>query len=169
MNSTYSNILCEGDINSLDYKIYKKVFENINIIPCGSNSILKVKELKHKDDQTTCAITDRDTLTNDEINRLKEENIYTLKVRAVENLLVTDEILYKICEKRNIKEYTKEIQDIKNILFNKYGKKLNKLFEVEINENNILEFYEPKKVIDTVSKMLNMSKNDYAETFFEIL
>ena len=105
MNSTYSNILCEVDNNSLNDKIYKKVFEDKNIIPCGSNSILKVKELKHKDDQTTCAITDRDTLTNDEINRLKEENIYTLKVRAVENLLVTDEILYKICEKRNIKTY----------------------------------------------------------------
>ncbi len=169
MINDYSVILCEGDINSLDYQIYGKVFEDKTIIPCGANSVLKVKELKHKDDENTCAIMDRDVLTQDEIDKYREQNIFTLKIRAVENLLVANETLERVCEKLGVKNYNEEINNIKSILFNKYGKKLNKMFEIDINEDNILEFYDPKKVIDTVSVMLNLSKNEYIKEFFELL
>ncbi len=169
MIDDYLTILCEGDENSLDYRIYSKVFEDKTIIPCGSNSVLKVKELKHKDDENTCAITDRDVLSQDEIDKYREQNIFTLKVRAVENLLVSGEILELVCEKLGVKNYKEEINNIKNILFNKYGKRLNKQFEIDITKENILEFYDPKKVIDTVSVMLNLSKNEYIKEFFELL
>ena len=44
MNITdYSIILCEGNYNSLDYKIYSKIFDDKTVIPCGANSILKIK------------------------------------------------------------------------------------------------------------------------------
>ena len=164
-----SIILCEGDINSLDYQIYSKLFANKKVIPCGSNSILKVKEEKLKGHENVCAITDRDVLSSSDIEDLLKEDIYTLKVRAIENVLVIDLVLNYICKKENIKEFETVTNNIKHILFNKYGKRLNKQFEFNINDDNILKFYNPKKVIDTVALMLNMSKREYLNSFFDIL
>lgn len=169
MIKKYSTILCEGDIKSLDYRIYSKAFNKQEVIPCGANSILKIRELKLKNKGNVCAITDRDLLTKEEINNLMKDDILTLKVRAVENLLVTDESLYAICEKLNVIEFKSRITSIKHILFNKYEKKLNKQFDFKIDENNILKYCNPKKVIDTVSTMLGLSKNEYINTFFELL
>ena len=169
MLDNYSVILCEGDINSLDYQIYSKVFVDKIVIPCGSNSILKVKEEKMKSHEIVCAITDRDLLTIDEINKLKNDGVFTLKVRAVENILVTDFALDSVCKREKIDNFEEVILNIKKTLYNKYGKRLNKELEINIDENNILEFYSPKKVIDTVALMIGMSKNQYEKVFFELL
>ena len=169
MLEDYSTILCEGDFNSLDYRIYSKVFDKQEVIPCGANSILKMKELKLKNKESVCSITDRDLLTEDDISELMKIDIYTLKVRAIENVLVTDYAMHEICKKLDVGDSDKTISSIKKTLFNKYGKKLNKLFEFEISEDNILEFYNPKKVVDTVSIMLGLSKNEYINSFYDLL
>lgn len=167
--SSFSTILCEGSTNSLDFKIYSRLFDNKLIIPCGANSILKIKELKLYNHENICAITDRDTATNEEIINLKKYRIFTIKTRAVENLLVTDEVLYRICEKNKTLNYEEKVDNIKTILLKKYGKKLNKIYDIEIDKENILEFYNPKKVIDTVTSMLSISKADYINDFFELM
>ncbi len=164
----YKTILCEGNENSLDYMIYSHVFANKKIIPCGAISVLKVRELKHKDNNA-CAITDRDNLNKDDIKNLEKEDIYALKVRAIENLLVTDEALRKVCDELKIHDIDKNINSIKDILYEKYGKKLGKNFEIEITKENILEFYNPKKVVETVALMLKVSKREYEDTFFKLL
>ncbi|MBR3280280.1 MAG: hypothetical protein IKI57_00330 [Clostridia bacterium] len=169
MIKKYQIILCEGDIHSIDFQIYSILFSDKTILPCGANSILKIKEEKLKEKDDVCAITDRDLLTDDYIKKLREDKIFCLKVRAVENILVIDCVMCLICQKEGIENYEKVISNIKKTLFLKYGKKLNKEFKIEINENNILEFYNPKKVIDTVALMLNMSKKEYIRVFFEIL
>ena len=165
----YSNILCEGDKNSLDYQVYSIVFADKNVLPCGAKSLLMVKEEKLKNKESVCAIIDRDILSKKEIETLKNDDIYTLKVRAIENLFVTDFAIYEICDNKNIERYEASIKEIKRILFNKYGKRLNKQYEIVINEENILEFYDPKKVINTVALMLNMSQNEYIKVFFDLL
>ena len=121
MISDFSNILCEGDKNSLDYQIYSMAFADKNVLPCGSNSLLKVKEEKLKNQESVCAITDRDILSKKEIEDLKVEGIYTLKVRAIENILVADFAIYGICDNKKIKNSNSLIKEIKHILFNKYG------------------------------------------------
>lgn len=168
-------ILCEGDYKSFDYRIYDCLFckyidssKNSTIIPNGSRSLLMKRMAKFEDD-LYCAIIDRDTLTMDEVNGLLKNKIHVLRVRAIENLLVTDESLNAICANKNISEFNNKIRDIKQVIFKKYGKRLNNLFDFEINENNILEYYNPKKVIDTVALLLNMSRNEYINTFLNIL
>ena len=165
----YSLILCEGNTNSLDYRIYSAIFEDKLIVPCGANSILKIQEVKLKEYKNACAITDRDIMTKKEIAKLENDNIFCTCVRAVENLLVIDPVLQKICEKLKVKSYMKKIESIKSTLFEKYGKKLNKEFDFEVTKDSILEFYSPKKVIDTVALMLKMSKTEYENAFFELL
>ena len=168
MNITdYSIILCEGNYNSLDYKIYSKIFDDKTVIPCGANSILKIKELKLKKQNSVCAITDRDFKTEAEIIKLQNEDIYTLKVRAIENLLVANGVIEYICKMLSVKNYKSKIEFIKQTMYEKYGKKLNKQFDIEITKENILEYYNPKKVVDTVAVMLGVSRNDYEEKFIK--
>ncbi len=165
----FDTILCEGSFNSLDYRIYSLVFSDKLIIPCGAHSKLKIQEMKLSNRKNIYAITDRDILTLQEIEKLKTCNIYTTKVRAIENILVADKIIEKVCTKLEISQYLMKIEQIKQVLFEKYGKKLNKSYDFTINNKNILEYYTPKKVIDTVSKMLGVSKTEYEEAFFVIL
>ncbi len=165
----YSLILCEGNTNSLDYKIYSAIFDDKLIVPCGANSILKIREIKLKEYENACAITDRDVLTREDITALQSDNIFCTRVRAVENLLVSGNIPLKVCEKLKVKNASLKVEDIKKTLFEKYGKKLKKEFDFEITQDNILEFYNPKKVVDTVALMLKTSKAEYEKAFFEML
>ena len=165
----YSTILCEGNSNSLDYKIYKKIFPNKQIIPCGANSILKIKEYKHEKFNNVCAITDKDKLNMVEIDELEKHHIFCLRVRAIENLMVSDEALKNICDEMKVANYFEKIDNIKTVLFNKYGAKLNKEFSCIITKNNILLYFYPKRVVGTVSSMLKISKASFENYFYKVL
>lgn len=94
-------LFIEGTQGSYDTQIYKEVFQEYYVVPCGSctkvieytkamNSNNQLHHLKAK------GLIDRDYRTENEINALRESDIYVLEIAEVENLFCVEEVLIAI-------------------------------------------------------------------------
>jgi hypothetical protein len=84
-------LLVEGSNSSHDVRLYKNVFSDFFVKPCGSceNVITYTKALrlnKEFHQLEVIGLIDRDRRTDDEISSLKENGIFCLKVAEGENL-----------------------------------------------------------------------------------
>lgn len=91
-------IFTEGDLSSLDYKIYQKIYDGYFIVPVGGyqNVINSVKGMRNNPSLhylNAYGIIDRDYRNDEEIRLLQSSNIYCLKVALIENLLCTENVI----------------------------------------------------------------------------
>lgn len=101
MMGTQKKILfVEGQKNSLDYQLYYEFYrdQGYHVIPCGGcQQVIKIVKAKQGytdlDSIQVYGIIDRDFRTDNEINALKKENVFCLKVAEVENLFIVPELL----------------------------------------------------------------------------
>lgn len=121
-------IFIEGELGKLDCKIYQKIFEDHFIVPVGGcqqviNSVKGMKKNPSLHYLNVYGIIDRDYRTDEEIESLKDSNIYTLKVAEIENLLCTEKVIRIISQKlelnpdeifRKVKEFI--LEELKNDL-----------------------------------------------------
>lgn len=96
-------IFTEGDLSSLDCKIYQKIYDDYFIVPVGGyqNVINSVKGMKNNPSLhylNAYGIIDRDFRKDEEIRLLQESNIYSLNVAEIENLLCTEKVIRIISE-----------------------------------------------------------------------
>lgn len=123
-------IFVEGKSNSPDYKLYRLIFKDFYVIPCESckfvitrtKAMRKLAELHRLE---CYGIIDRDYRSEHEIEKLKNDNIYALKVAEVENLFLVPEVLEIIgkIEKNNDEEASKIVEEVKNYIINDRFKK----------------------------------------------
>lgn len=100
-------LLIEGTSNnSLDLKLYSKIFTDYNVIPLGScQSVItstktfsdeKIKKLHRKN---VVGIVDRDRRSDEEVETLKKYNVYVTQVAEIENLFLLPEVIQCMAEK----------------------------------------------------------------------
>lgn len=98
-----NTIFVEGTAESYDSAIYREIYKDYYIVPCGSsmnvidytkamNSNTRMHHLK------AYGIIDRDFRDDAEIRYLETQNIYVLKIAEVENLFCIEEVLRAINE-----------------------------------------------------------------------
>ncbi len=99
MGSRKNIIFCEGDDrNSLDYKIYSRLFENFNVIPVnGHDDVIRYCLAFNRNPLlarlNAYGIIDGDTWTPEEINSKRRDNIYVLPYNEIENIMCEKAIL----------------------------------------------------------------------------
>ena len=91
-------LFVEGEKNSYDTQLYSLLYPNYYIVPCGSCTqvIARTKAFKNNSTLHHCkvfGIIDRDFRCDYEIEKYKDDNIYTLKVAEVENLFIVEELV----------------------------------------------------------------------------
>ena len=131
------NILfCEGNKESLDYKVYTTLFENeIVVIPVdGHKDVINYTKAFNKStlfDGNVYGIIDRDYHGEETLKKYEENNVYHLDFNEIEMFLITKEILESVLEVnfsadecyeriQNFQgEVIKEIKTKKNLIINK--------------------------------------------------
>lgn len=98
LGSRKNILFVEGEENSFDSQLYSILYPDYFIIPCGScmQVIMRTKSFNSTQkihNYNVYGIIDRDFRTEDEINKLVKDNIYTLKVSEVENLFIIEELI----------------------------------------------------------------------------
>lgn len=93
-----SVIFVEGTNGSYDFKLYSEIYKNYHVIPCGScsNVIMQTKAMSANNQLhhlKAYGIIDRDYRVDYELDKLKEDNIYSISVAEVENLFLVEELL----------------------------------------------------------------------------
>lgn len=178
-------IFCEGDRNSIDYKILKTLYNNMEIVPVESCEQVKMNTKAVNNQQLTFrrkayGVIDNDYMLDSEIDSLKNDNIYAIGFNEWENFLISSFIIDYV----NNSFLQKNINNIKNDIINhikcnsydyilsdfitkRYSKiiLLNKLKYGENLENNIdtLNKSNKEKLLKEVDIMVNnlKSKADY--------
>lgn len=159
LGSRKNILFVEGEENSFDSQLYSILYPDYFIIPCGSCTqvIMRTKSFNSTQNihnNNVYGIIDRDFRTEYEINRLKKDNIYTLKVSEVENLFIIEELISFLADylARNFNDVFSNIKNyiIKERLDNQICSQVKKnvvsqikydLSMVEISENNTKESF----------------------------
>lgn len=97
-------LFCEGDKNSHDYFVYSNLFrEEVVVCPVGGHT--KVIEYTRAynnspilDNNCAYGIIDSDLMSEDQILKYKNDNIYTLPFNEIEMIFFTKEIISNVLE-----------------------------------------------------------------------
>ncbi len=120
-------LLCEGDENSIDVKLYSKVYYYFLVIPSGGyTDIIKIlpSVQKRMEGISIFGLIDRDANSKEEIKTLrKEKNVYCTKLPFIENIICTPEVIKIICAYLGM-DYKVVIKEIKEKLMHMLSKKL---------------------------------------------
>ena len=157
------NILfCEGNKESLDYKVYTTLFENeIVVIPVGGHKdVINYTKAFNKStlfDGNVYGIIDRDYHGEETLKKYEENNVYHLDFNEIEMFLITKEILESVLEVnfsadecyeriQNFQgEVIKEIKTKKNLIINKSIKFLIDENRFTIDNKQLKSLYTDKK------------------------
>ncbi|MHC5823374.1 MAG: DUF4435 domain-containing protein, partial [Nostoc sp.] len=99
-------LFVEGDINSLEYFLFSHLFKNFTVTPCGGYeqvihstcSFLKLKSLHNIECK---GIIDRDFRTDEQVQYLKQRDIFCLDVSEIENLFLSEDVLRTVATDLN--------------------------------------------------------------------
>ncbi|MBK6087413.1 DUF4435 domain-containing protein [Ruminococcus difficilis] len=124
MGSRKNVIFVEGERNSYDTQLYSELYPDYHIVPCGSCTqvIARTKAFRNNSDLHECqvyGIIDRDYRSDYEIEKYKEQGIYTIGVAEVENLFLVEELIRLMAKQfgedvdvawHNVKQYVVEVR-----------------------------------------------------------
>lgn len=90
-------LFCEGKENSLDKKIFERVFENYTIVPVDNcTSVIRYTKAFNKLPKSSVkayGLIDRDFLPDNALDKLKTDNVFFYDVAEIENLLLIEEFV----------------------------------------------------------------------------
>jgi len=142
-------LFVEGDANSYDTKLYREIYKNYYVIPCGgcSTVIAQTKAMKNTPQlhNIECfGLIDRDYRSEAELNAYKANNIFSINVAEVENLFLVEELLKIVNSKISAKQDKTNIEKIKKyVIEDRFSKEVNK----QILESTVAELkYQLSKV-----------------------
>lgn len=144
-------LFCEGSKTDYDYKIYEIIFgKRYTVIPTGNclsvrNSVEACNmHASTYSIQSAIGIIDSDLKSEEEINRLKAQNVFSLRCNEIEMLLL-DEAIFKKVLKQTFKDET-EFDTFKNTFFAKLTERkqyiVKRLVKTQIDEvlrNSIID------------------------------
>jgi ABC-type cobalamin/Fe3+-siderophores transport system ATPase subunit len=155
-------LFVEGDANSYDTKLYREIYKDYYVVPCGGCSSViaqtKAMENSRQLNELQCyGIIDRDFRGEHEIDALKKDNIYTLKVAEVENLFLVEEVL-EIINAIMAKPDNNSIDNIKKyVIDDRFAKEINR----QILEATVAELKHQLSIIDIPKKDEVTAKNEF--------
>lgn len=130
LGSRKNVLFVEGERNSYDTMLYTELYENYHIIPCGSCTqvIARTKAFRNNPSLHDCevfGIIDRDYRTEYEINKYKDDHIYTINVAEVENLFIVEELI-RFFASHIAKDPDTIFNDVKQYVINeRFAKQIN--------------------------------------------
>lgn len=103
LGSRKNVLFVEGERNSYDTQLYSFLYPNYYVIACGSCTqvVSRTKAFRNSPSLHHCqvfGIIDRDYRSDYEIEKYKDDGIYTLKVAEVENLFLVEELIRLIAD-----------------------------------------------------------------------
>ena len=186
-------LFVEGTQDSYDTQIYKEIFQEYYVVPCGScTKVIEYTKAMNSNKQLhhlkAIGLIDRDYRTETEINSLKKSNIHVLEIAEVENLFCVEEILIAINKHQGftnsdnvnkVKEYiikdrfSKQIQsqickavvsEIKYLL-NIYDLSGKELSDIKVNFDAITEKISFEYIKENIEEKFNnaLSQEEYSE------
>lgn len=120
MGNRQKILLVEGTPSkSIDRKLYSKVYGEYNIIPIEScNAVIQTTKAYNQTEELHYVeikgIVDRDRRSDEEIEKLREKNIYVPHVAEIENLFLLPEVIEIVADKQDKQDKENIILEVKS-------------------------------------------------------
>jgi hypothetical protein len=171
-------LFIEGELDSIDYKLYEQIFKEYTIKPLGScdkvfeatSSFNDLKDFHHID---SFGLIDRDRRTEEQINHINNSSIWVSKVAEVESFLLLEDIV-KIIAKRMGKNETEIFTNVQKRVINDFKANLEReatQYTLNIIKNNFEKQLNPKvNNFSTLNDILTSywEKQDFQKIYDEI-
>lgn len=114
-------LFCEGKRNSLDSKIFELLFEDYTITPVETcKDVINFTKAFNKIPNTVAkayGIIDRDFHSEDQLEKLKQQNVFSYGVAEIENLFLLPDVITGFAKYKNEEC---DIEDIETRILNKF-------------------------------------------------
>jgi hypothetical protein len=114
-------LFCEGKRNSLDSKIFELLFENYTITPVETcKDVMNFTRAFNRIPNTVAkayGIIDRDFRSEEQLEKLKQQNVFSYDVAEIENLFLLPDVITGFAKYKNEEC---DIEDIETRILNKF-------------------------------------------------
>jgi energy-coupling factor transporter ATP-binding protein EcfA2 len=119
-------LFVEGERGSYDFELYKHIYSNYYILPCGSCSTViqntkAFREMRELHKLNIYGIIDHDYRTDAEIESYKSNGIYVLEVAEIENLFCLEGVIKIIAEHQAFPDIENKINTVKSAVFTAFN------------------------------------------------
>jgi len=117
-------LFVEGDLGSLDYFFFSRLFKKFTVTPCGGheqviNSTCSFSKLKNLHNLECKGIIDRDFRTDENVEYLRQRGVFCLNFSEIENLLLSENVLSAVATMLNRTEDAAHlIEQAQQLVFN---------------------------------------------------
>lgn len=113
-------LFCEGKRNSLDSKIFELLFEDYTITPVETcKDVINFTKAFNKIPNTVAkayGIIDRDFHSEEQLDKLKQQNVFSYEVAEIENLFLLPDVIAGFAK---YKQEHLDIEEIKTLILSK--------------------------------------------------
>ncbi len=136
-------LLCEGDDNSLDAKLYGAVYPYLLVIPTGGFADIKklLPCLKNRIDYPAYGLIDRDGISKKEIQELqKNKQVYCTKLPFLENIICTPEMM-KIGARYLEADYRQALKRVRENAMSSLSRKIKDTLplNISVSQDDVVE------------------------------
>ena len=130
LGSRKNVLFVEGERNSYDTQLYTELYPSYHVVPCGSCTqvIARTKAFRNNRVLHDCdvyGIIDRDFRSDYEIEKYKEDHIFTINVAEVENLFVVEELV-RLIASHMAKDQSTVFETVKKyVIKDRYANQIN--------------------------------------------
>jgi hypothetical protein len=117
-------LFVEGDKGKWDYFLFQKVYPEFTIAPCGGaegviHATRSFSSLAYLHRHTCYGIIDRDFRDDDQVQWLRDRDVYVLNYSEIENLLLSEAVLYRVAAHIHLEhdEFASRFERVKDIVF----------------------------------------------------
>lgn len=115
-------LFVEGEKGSYDFELYKYIYPDFYVVPCGSCSAViqntkAFRRMKDLHKLNICGIIDHDYRTDREVESYLDDGIYVLDIAEIENLFCIEGVVRIIAEHLAYHDVEDKIRVVKDFVF----------------------------------------------------
>lgn len=115
-------LFVEGEKGSYDFELYKYIYPDFYVVPCGSCSAViqntkAFRRMKDLHKLNICGIIDHDYRTDREVESYLDDGIYVLDIAEIENLFCIEGVVRIIAEHLAYHDVEHKIRVVKDSVF----------------------------------------------------
>lgn len=119
-------LFVEGDKGSYDFELYKHIYSNYYIVPCGSCSAViqntkAFRKMNSLHKLNIYGIIDHDYRTDAEISSYANDGIYVLEIAEIENLFCIEGVIRIIAEHQAYSDVDAKVTTVKESVFTAFN------------------------------------------------
>jgi len=151
-------LFVEGEHGSLDEQIYELAYPEWFVVPRGScakvdEAVRAFRSLRHLHRLDVKGIVDKDYRPPKEVEKLRSQGIFVLRVANIENVFLAEDVLKEAARLLGRKDFDELIEKVKHFVVEEYGRRRDDLVITAVRQKAIRHLLYPNLEGDDITAL----------------